>query len=124
MDALFLNDDRHSNNIAVLECDGKYDYCPIFDNGAGLFSNMRTASMDIEPKALIVAQRAHSFGMTFNRQAGAVRALYGKQLYMPMLSRERISLRNWSRCCDTARSETRGSSRTECVLPFCCGKDS
>lgn len=90
MDALFLNDDRHSNNIAVLKCDGKYDYCPIFDNGAGLLSNMRTASMDIEPKALIVAQRAHSFGMTFDRQAGAVWALYGKQLYMPRLSREDI----------------------------------
>ena len=59
MDALFLNDDRHSNNIAVLECDGKYDYCPIFDNGAGLLSNIRIVSMDIEPKALIVAQRAY-----------------------------------------------------------------
>lgn len=58
VDALFLNDDRHLNNIAVLECDGKYDYCPIFDNGAGLLSNTRTAPMDIEPKALIAAQRA------------------------------------------------------------------
>lgn len=43
IDALFLNDDRHLNNIAVLESGGKYDYCPIFDNGAGLLSNMRTA---------------------------------------------------------------------------------
>lgn len=90
MDALFLNDDRHSNNIAVLECDGKYDYCPIFDNGAGLLSNIGIVSMDIEPKALIVAQRACPFGMTFNRQAGAVRVLYGKQLYMPRLLREDI----------------------------------
>ena len=90
VDALFLNDDRHLNNIAVLECDGKYDYCPIFDNGAGLLSNTRTAPMDIEPKALIAAQRARPFSTTFNRQAGAVRALYGKQLYMPKLSREDI----------------------------------
>lgn len=90
MDALFLNDDRHSNNIAVLECDGKYGYCPIFDNGAGLLSNIRIVSMDIEPKAPIVAQRARPFGMTFNRQAGAVRVLYGKQLYMPRLLREDI----------------------------------
>lgn len=90
VDALFLNDDRHLNNIAVLECDGKYDYCPIFDNGAGLLSNMRTAPMDIEPKALIAAQRARPFGTTFNRQAGAVRALYGKQMYLPKLSREDI----------------------------------
>lgn len=88
VDALFLNDDRHLNNIAVLECDGKYDYCPIFDNGAGLLSNTRTAPMDIEPKALIAAQRARPFGTTFNRQAGAVRALYGKQMYLLKLSRE------------------------------------
>ena len=40
IDALFLNDDRHLNNIAVLESGGKYDYCPIFDNGAGLLSNI------------------------------------------------------------------------------------
>ena len=41
VDALFLNDDRHLNNIAVLEQNGKYDYCPIFDNGAGLLSNVQ-----------------------------------------------------------------------------------
>lgn len=93
VDALFLNDDRHLNNIAVLECGGKYDYCPIFDNGAGLLSNTRTAPMDIEPKALVAAQRARPFGMTFNRQVGAVRALYGKQLYMPRLSRGDIFAR-------------------------------
>ena len=55
-----------------------------------MLSNMRTAPVDIEPKALIAAQRARPFGTTFNRQAGAVRALYGKQLYLPKLSREDI----------------------------------
>ena len=38
IDALFLNDDRHLNNIAVIEEKGKFNYCPIFDNGAGLLS--------------------------------------------------------------------------------------
>ena len=56
VDALFLNDDRHLNNIAVLEQNGQYDYCPIFDNGAGLLSNVQMSSMDIDPKALIAAQ--------------------------------------------------------------------
>lgn len=68
-------------------------YCPIFDNGAGLLSNMRTAPMDIEPKALIAAQRARPFGTTFNRQAGAVQALYGAQLRLPKLSKEEIFAR-------------------------------
>ena len=93
IDALFLNDDRHLNNIAVLESGGKYDYCPIFDSGAGLLSNMRTAPMDIEPKALIAAQRARPFGTTFNRQAGTVQSLYGAQLRLPKLSREEIFAR-------------------------------
>ena len=74
VDALFLNDDRHLNNIAVLECGGKYDYCPIFDNGAGLLSNTRTAPMDIEPKALIAAQRARPFNI-FCSTTDAVKAV-------------------------------------------------
>lgn len=90
VDALFLNDDRHLNNIAVLERDGVYDYCPIFDNAAGLLSNVQLSPMDIEPKALIAAQRARPLKMTFNRQIGTVRGLYGQQLFMPKLSQEDI----------------------------------
>ena len=41
IDALFLNEDRHTHNIAVLlDPDGKYHYCPIFDNGAALLSDI------------------------------------------------------------------------------------
>lgn len=40
IDALFLNEDRHMNNIAVLmNGEGKFAYCPIFDQGAGLLSD-------------------------------------------------------------------------------------
>ena len=90
VDALFLNDDRHLNNIAVLERDGKYDYCPIFDNGAGLLSNVQLSPMDIAPKALIAALRSRPFNTTFNRQAGTARSLYGPILRMPKLTREEI----------------------------------
>ena len=90
VDALFLNDDRHLNNIAVLEQNGKYDYCPIFDNGAGLLSNVQMSPMDIDPKALIAVQRARPFNTTFNRQVGTVRSLYGYQLRMPKLTRAEI----------------------------------
>lgn len=39
VDAFFLNEDRHTYNIAVLmNGEGKFAYCPIFDNGAGLLS--------------------------------------------------------------------------------------
>ena len=44
VDALFSNDGRHLNNIAVLQENGAYSYCPIFDNGAGLLSNTQLAT--------------------------------------------------------------------------------
>lgn len=90
VDGLFLNDDRHLNNIAVLEQGGHYDYCPIFDNGAGLLSSIQTSPMDIQPQALIAALQARPFNTSFNRQVGAVRSLYGAQLRMPRLVREKI----------------------------------
>lgn len=41
IDALFLNEDRHMHNIAVL-CDetGGYHYCLVFDNGSSLLSDI------------------------------------------------------------------------------------
>ncbi|NDO18152.1 hypothetical protein FMM68_00500 [Lachnospiraceae bacterium MD329] len=90
IDSLFLNDDRHLNNIAVIKSGGKYDYCPIFDNGAGLISDTRLSPMDIEPKALISSLRARPFNMSFTRQMNTARALYGKQLSMPALKRDDI----------------------------------
>lgn len=41
IDALFLNEDRHFHNIAVIQRrDGTYRRCPIFDNGAALLSDV------------------------------------------------------------------------------------
>lgn len=91
IDALFLNDDRHLNNIAVLKTGEKYDYCPIFDNGAGLLSNTQTLRMDILPKGLIPTLKARPFMTTFTRQMNTARAIYGKQLVMPKLSRADIA---------------------------------
>ena len=90
VDALFCNDDRHLNNIAVIEQAEKYDYCPIFDNGAGLLSNTQISQMDIAPKALIAALYARPFNTTFTRQMNCARSLFGKQLAMPKLSFEEI----------------------------------
>ena len=86
VDALFCNDDRHLNNIAVIEQAGSYSYCPIYDNGAGLLSNTQLSQMDIEPRALTKVLRARPFNTTFTRQMNSSRALYGKQLTMPKLS--------------------------------------
>ena len=90
IDALFLNDDRHLNNIAIIEKDGKFNYCPIFDNGAGLLSNIQFSPMDIDPKGLIKEVAARPFNTSFTRQINTARALYGKQLIMPQLTRKEI----------------------------------
>ena len=86
VDALFCNDDRHLNNIAVIEQNGKFDYCPIFDNGAGLLSNTQLSPMDILPPALISALQARPFNTTVTRQMNTARSLYGMQLVMPKLT--------------------------------------
>ena len=90
IDALICNDDRHLNNIAVIERNGRYDYCPIFDNGAGLLSNTQISRMDIEPSALISVLRAQPIDTTFTRQMKSARNLYGSQLYLPKLTGREI----------------------------------
>ena len=90
VDALFLNDDRHLNNIAVLEKGGRFDYCPLFDNGAGLLSNVQMAPMDIEPSTLIRSAKARPFNTTFNRQIIHSRNLYGPQLHMLKFTEKEI----------------------------------
>ena len=90
VDTLFCNDDRHLNNIAVIQHADKYEYCPIFDNAAGLLSNTQLAQMDISPKSLIASLKARPFNTTFNRQMKSACNLYGKQLIMPRLSASEI----------------------------------
>lgn len=91
VDALFLNEDRHLNNIAVLLQNGSYDYCPIFDNGAALLSNTQIYQMEIDPRAHIKTVRARPFNTTFNRQIIAARNQFGAQLQMPKFTRSEIN---------------------------------
>jgi len=95
VDALFCNDDRHLNNIAVIEQGGKFDYGPIFDNGAGLLSNTQLSQMDIAPPALVSVLQARPFNTTFTRQMNTARSLYGTQLVMPKLTANEIQEILW-----------------------------
>ncbi len=80
IDSLIVNDDRHLNNIAVIEDNEQFFYCPVFDNGAGLLSDVIDFPMDIEPSGLLKTVKARPFNTTFNRQRIMVESLYGKQL--------------------------------------------
>ena len=90
IDSLIMNDDRHLNNIAVLENNGKFDYCPIFDNGAGLLSNMQIYKTDIEPKGIMKVMVASPFSMTFNRELKTIHSLYGSVLKFPKFTKAEI----------------------------------
>lgn len=90
VDSLFLNDDRHLNNIAVIEENNRYSYCPIFDNGAALLSNTQMSQMDIMPKALMSVLKARPFNTTFTRQMKSAEGLFGQQLHIPKFSKSQI----------------------------------
>lgn len=90
IDSLIMNDDRHLNNIAVIEKNGKFDYCPVFDNGAGLLSNTQIYRMDIEPKGIMKSIVASPFSMTFNRELKTVHTLYGEVLKISKFSKDEI----------------------------------
>lgn len=80
LDMMTLNEDRHLNNIAVLRRGEQFDYCPMFDFGAGMLSNTRDYPIEIDPKALIRQVKARPLNGSFTRQVRAAQALYGRQL--------------------------------------------
>ncbi len=90
IDALFVNDDRHLNNIAVIEENGEFSYCPVFDNGAGLLSDVFDFPMDIAPLGLLKTVKAKPFNLSFNRQKNIVTELYGRQLSIKKFKRNEI----------------------------------
>lgn len=82
IDAFFLNEDRHTHNIAVLmNGEGKFKYCPIFDNGGGLLSDT-TLDYPLGENVfeLIEEVRAKTVSTDFDEQLDASEHLYGCNL--------------------------------------------
>ena len=83
IDAFFLNEDRHTNNIAVIYDLKKreYRYCPYFDMGLSLFADIKQdfpIEKTIEEchKSII----AKPFSKDFDEQMDAANELYGRYL--------------------------------------------
>ena len=82
IDAFFLNEDRHTHKIAVLmNGEGKFKYCPIFDNGGGLLSDT-TLDYPLGENVfeLIEEVRAKTVSTDFDEQLDASEHLYGCNL--------------------------------------------
>lgn len=80
IDAFFLNEDRHTNNIALLYNaeERNYRVCPFYDMGLSLFSDTREAyplGMDFEACRRYIT--AKPFSRDFDEQLDAVNELYG-----------------------------------------------
>lgn len=82
IDALFLNEDRHLHNIAVMEKEnGKYDYCPIFDNGAALLSDTNVDyPLNINVLDLLPNVKAKTIGDNFYDAIYEIENAYGTSI--------------------------------------------
>ena len=82
IDAFFLNEDRHTHNIAVLmNGKGDYAYCPIFDNGAGLLADT-TMDYPLSGDVYTLMDRVQSKTICgeFDEQLDISKALYKTNL--------------------------------------------
>lgn len=83
IDAFFLNEDRHTNNIALLYYvpEKTYRLCPFYDMGLSLFSDTREAyppELGFEECRKRIA--AKPFSRDFDEQLDAANELYGDYL--------------------------------------------
>lgn len=82
IDAFFLNEDRHMHNIAVLmNQDGEFSYCPIFDNGAGLLADTTMDyPLDENIEEMISEVAAKSICSSFEEQLDVSERIYGSNI--------------------------------------------
>ena len=82
IDAVFLNEDRHLHNVAVLmNGQGEYKLCPIFDNGACLLSDTTIDyPLDIDVFNLLGEAHSKTISRDFDEQLDVAEKLYGENL--------------------------------------------
>lgn len=82
LDCLTLNEDRHTNNLAVLrdEETKAFRLCPIFDNGLSLLSDLNDYPLTADLYTCIERVQAKPFDPDHVEQVTAAEQLYGGQL--------------------------------------------
>ena len=94
IDNFFLNEDRHTHNIAVLMNNkGEYRYCPIFDNGAGLLSDVTLDyPLNSDLYKLIDSVKSKTFIDNFEEQMNISEILYGMNIKFNFTKNDVIKL--------------------------------
>lgn len=79
LDAFFLNEDRHTNNIAFIYNDdtGVFEFCPYFDFGLSLLSDINDYALNSNIDDCICKVKAKPFDRSFDEQLDAANVLYG-----------------------------------------------
>ncbi|MDO4961669.1 MAG: hypothetical protein Q4E57_07445 [Eubacteriales bacterium] len=82
IDAFFLNEDRHTHNIAVLmNAAGEYRLCPIFDNGGALLSDTKLDfPLSADVYELMHEVRAKTISADFDDQLDAAEQYYSSSI--------------------------------------------
>ena len=90
LDAFILNEDRHTNNIAVIrnETNGQYRLCPVFDNGLSFLSDLNDYPLENDLYQNIAKVEAKPFSRDFVLQMEAVVNLYGSSLHFDIAHRD------------------------------------
>lgn len=83
IDALFLNEDRHLHNVAVLmDNEGNYRLCPIFDNGASLLSDSKLEyPLDTDVIELMGEVKSKTFSSDFDEQLDVIEGICGQAIH-------------------------------------------
>lgn len=94
IDAFFLNEDRHTNNIAVMrnEKTKKYCFAPIFDNGLSLLSDTKDYPLETDVYDNINKVKAKPFDINFDNQLDIAETLYGSNLKFTFTKQDVYSL--------------------------------
>lgn len=90
IDAFFLNEDRHLHNIAVLmNGKGDFAYCPIFDNGAGLLSDIQMDyPLNGDVYELMKTSQSKTICGDFDEQLELSEKLYGNNITFNFTGRD------------------------------------
>ena len=82
IESFFLDEDRHTNNLAVIRNEKTLEFrlSPIFDNGLALLSDLNDYPAEKDLYDCIKRAQEKPFDLDFDVQVEAAESLYGSQL--------------------------------------------
>lgn len=95
LDAFFLNEDRHTNNIAVIynKKERRYRLCEYFDHGLSLLADtMMDFPLERKVEDCMETIEAKPFSRSFDEQMDAAEELYGQQLFLKFQIKDVLKL--------------------------------